>query len=166
MATITVESFAKRVVTAGPQDTLAAVARLMEQHHVGAVVVTEGHRPVGIVTDRDLALHLGARGVAAQAAVASVMSRPVRTVGVGDSVVDTTEAMKAAQVRRLPVVDRAGELVGLVTLDDLLRLLTRELSNLAAGIRPEMEVHGLRAAAPGSEDWRWLRAGEPEEGEP
>jgi len=48
--------FVREVVTAGPRDSLAKVAKLMEQHNVGTVVVAEQDRPVGIVTDRDLAL--------------------------------------------------------------------------------------------------------------
>ena len=135
----TIEKFVKRVVTAMPQ-TLAAVARLMEQHNVGAVVLAENHRPVGIVTDRDLALHIAAHGVPLQAPAARVMSTPVMTVGRDDGVFDTTQSMMESGVRRLPVVDEDGRLVGLVTLDDLLRVLGRELSNLLDGIRSEMAV--------------------------
>ncbi|HLN32228.1 MAG TPA: CBS domain-containing protein [Gemmataceae bacterium] len=136
----TIEKFVKRVVTAMPQETLAAVARLMEQHNVGAVVLAENHRPVGIVTDRDLALHIAAHGVPLQAPAARVMSTPVMTVGRDDGVFDTTQSMMESGVRRLPVVDEDGRLVGLVTLDDLLRVLGRELSNLLDGIRSEMAV--------------------------
>jgi signal-transduction protein with cAMP-binding, CBS, and nucleotidyltransferase domain len=140
MKTIMVEKFVKPVVTAGPQETLAAVGRLMEQHNVGAVVLAEDHRPVGIVTDRDLALHVAARGVPLQTPVARVMSSPVQTVGRDDGVFYTTHSMMESRVRRLPVVDDDGRPVGIVTLDDLLRVLGRELSNLVDGIRSEMEV--------------------------
>jgi len=109
----TIEKFVKRVVTAMPQETLAAVARLMEQHNVGAVVLAENHRPVGIVTDRDLALHIAAHGVPLQAPAARVMSTPVMTVGRDDGVFDTTQSMMESGVRRLPVVDEDGRLVGL-----------------------------------------------------
>jgi CBS domain-containing protein len=136
----TIEKFVKRVVMARPQETLAAVARLMDQHNVGAVVLAEDHRPVGIVTDRDLALHVAARGVPLQTPAARVMSTPVQTVGREDGVFDTSQTMMETGVRRLPVVDDNGQLVGIVTLDDLLRVLGRELSNLVGGIRSEMEV--------------------------
>jgi CBS domain-containing protein len=59
--------FTRAVVTAGPEETLAAVAKKMQEHNVGTVVIVEDRRPVGIVTDRDLALALGARGVSPQA---------------------------------------------------------------------------------------------------
>jgi CBS domain-containing protein len=139
----TIEKFVKRVVTAKPQETLAAIARLMEQHNVGAVVLAEEHRPVGIVTDRDLALQvvgLVGHGVPLQTPAAQVMTAPVKTVGRDDGIFDTTQSMREYAVRRLPVVDNEGRLVGLVTLDDLLRVLSRELSNLVEGIRSEMAV--------------------------
>src|SRR5262245_21725108 len=72
--------FTRTVVTAGPEDTLASVARKMLEHNVGAVVVLEYQRPVGILTDRDLALALGARGVSPQARAQEVMSRHVLAV--------------------------------------------------------------------------------------
>ncbi len=136
----TIEKFVKRVVTAAPGDSLAAVAQLMERHNVGAVVIAENHRPVGIVTDRDLALQLGARGVSPRTPVGEWMTAPVKTVSSDDGVFDTSQVMRESGVRRLPVVDDDGRLVGLVALDDLLRVLSRELSNLTEGIRTEMEI--------------------------
>ena len=141
MATKTIEKFVKSVVTAGPNDSLMSIACLMERRNVGAVVIVDGKRPLGIVSDRDIALHVAARGVSIQTPVSRVMVAPVKTVGRDDGVLDTTQTMREAGVRRLPVVDDDGRLVGLVTLDDLLRILSRELSNLAEGIRSEMEVH-------------------------
>ena len=55
-------------------------------------------------------------------------------------VFEATLYMLGYQVRRLPIVDENGRLIGIVTMDDLLRLLAREVSNLAEGIKPEMEV--------------------------
>jgi CBS domain-containing protein len=135
-----VENFAKKVMTAAPGDSLAAVARTMEEHNVGAVVVTEHHRPVGIVTDRDLALALGVRGSTPQTPVARVMAAPVETIGVADGVFQATQTMRERNVRRLAVVDDAGDLAGVITLDDLLRLLSRDLANLVEGIGPAMQV--------------------------
>lgn len=140
MATKTIEKFVKPVVTATPDDSLGAIACLMERRNVGAVVVVEDRRPIGIISDRDVALHVAARGLPIQAPVSNVMSAPVKTVGRDDGIFDTTQTMRDEGVRRLPVVDDDGRLVGLVTLDDLLRVLSRELSNLAEGIRSEMEV--------------------------
>jgi CBS domain-containing protein len=133
-----VESFAKKVMTAAPGDSLASVAHTMDEHNVGAVVVAEHHRPVGIVTDRDLAL--GARGLRPQTPVARVMAAPGETIGVGDGAFQATQTMRKRNVRRLAVVDDTGDLAGIVTLNDLLRLLRRELANLVDGIGPVMQV--------------------------
>lgn len=128
---------ARKPVTAGPTETLLSVARQMREHNVGAVVIVENEKPVGIITDRDLALALGAQGVAPQEVVKSVMSAPVRTVPEGAGIFAATQCMRDVGVRRLAVVDADGRLVGIVSLDDLLRLLGGELYNLAEGIKRE-----------------------------
>lgn len=127
-------------ISAGPTEPLSAVAQRMLEHNVGAVVIVERQKPVGIITDRDLALALGARGVATQAPVKSVMSTPVRTVPEGAGIFAATQCMRDVGVRRLAVVDNDGCLVGIVSMDDLLRLLGGELHNLAEGIHREVAV--------------------------
>jgi CBS domain-containing protein len=135
-----IERFLKKVVTASPDATLAEVARSMERHNVGSVVVTDNHRPVGIVTDRDVALELGARDGSLDMMVVRIMTTPVETIPHNEGVFAATQSMLEHKVRRLAVVDDEGLLVGIVTFDDLLRLLSRELSNLSEGIAPEMKV--------------------------
>jgi CBS domain-containing protein len=134
------DTFATILVTAEPTATLSSVALQMREHNVGAVVIVEGQKPVGIVTDRDLALALGAQGAEPEAPVESVMTTPVRTIPDGAGIFAATQCMRDAGVRRLPIVDREGQLVGIVSLDDLMGLLGRELYNLAEGIRHETEV--------------------------
>jgi len=131
---------ARKPVTAGPAEPLSAVARRMREHNVGAVVVVENEKPVGIITDRDLALALGAQGVALQEPVKSVMTVPVRTIPEGAGVFAATQCMRDVGVRRLAVVDNDGRLVAIVSLDDLLRLLGSELHNLAEGVKREAGV--------------------------
>ena len=132
--------FTRAVITAGPDEALAGIARRMQEHNVGTVVVVEDGRPVGIITDRDLALALGARGLSPQAPVREVMTRHVLAVPEDTGVFTATRFIQDRKVRRLPVVDREDCLVGLVSLDDLLRWLARELSNLAEGIGSEAQV--------------------------
>lgn len=134
------EKFAKEMFTAGPQQSLASVARLMRDHNVGTVVVVEDEKPIGIVTDRDLALAIGASELPPQTPVCEVMTTPITTIRENKDVFEATWYMQGYEVRRLPIVDEDGRLVGIVTMDDLLRLLGRELSNLAEGIKPEMAV--------------------------
>ena len=135
-----VESFRRKVVTADPNESLAGVACLMEAHNTGTVVVVENGRPVGIVTDRDLALELGARGTSPQAAVVKVMTTPVETIYEREGIFAATKVMEVSKVRRLPIVDNDDRLVGIVAMDDLVKLLGRELWNLIEGMAPEMEV--------------------------
>jgi len=137
---IIIESFVRKVVAAQPLDSLAEVARLMEQHNVGAVVIAENHRPVGILTDRDLALELGARGKSPETEAVKVMSTPAITVALDESIFSITQTLRESRVRRLPIVDEDGILVGIVTADDLLRVLGSELANLADIIGPEVAV--------------------------
>lgn len=132
--------FIRSVVTATPNETLAAAARKMQEHHVGTVVIVEERRPVGIVTDRDLALALGAQGLSPQTPVQKVMIQHVLAIPEDTSIYTATKYMREREVRRLPIVDREDHLVGIVTLDDLLRYLGRELYNLTEGIKHEMEV--------------------------
>ena len=132
--------FTRAVITAGPDEALAGIARRMQEHNVGTVVVVEDGRPVGIITDRDLALALGARGLSPQVPVREVMTRHVLAVPEDTGVFTATRFIQDRKVRRLPVVDREDRLVGLVSLDDLLRWLARELSNLAEGVGPEAQA--------------------------
>jgi CBS domain-containing protein len=132
--------FTRNVVVAGPEETLAAVSLKMQEHNVGTIVIVENRRPVGIVTDRDLALALGARRVSPHTEVQNVMTCHVLAIPEDTSIYTATKFMREREVRRLPIVDREDRLVGMVTLDDLVRFLGRELYNLAEGIKHEMEV--------------------------
>jgi CBS domain-containing protein len=132
--------FTRGPITARPQDSLAAVAQQMQEHNVGTVIIVDNQRPVGIVTDRDLALALGAKGISLQAPARNVMTQHVLAIPEDTSIYAATKFMRERGVRRLPIVDRDDRLVGMVSLDDLLRFLGRELYNLAEGIKQEMQV--------------------------
>jgi len=132
--------FFKKVVAARPRDSLAVVAEAMQEHNVGAVVVLEDDRPVGIITDRDLALALGAKKLTLDTPAEKVMTRHVLAIPEDTDIFTATKYIQECGVRRLPVVDRDDRVTGVVSLDDLLRLLSRELSNLAEGIKHEMEI--------------------------
>src|SRR5271165_1003559 len=107
-----VESFVKPVRTARPTEPLSSVGRTMAEHNVGAVIVVENHRPVGIVTDRDLALALAVEGATPETPAARIMSTPPETIRVGDGVFQATQIMRECNVRRLAVVDDDGDLAG------------------------------------------------------
>lgn len=106
-------------VTCGPEDKLVEVARLMESENVGSVVVTDDEdRIVGIITDRDLVTAL-ARELAASNPAREVMAGPVMVVHEHEDIYDAAAKMAAARCRRLPVVNTAGKLVGVVAIDDM-----------------------------------------------
>jgi CBS domain-containing protein len=130
----------RKAVTAGPKDSLAKAAQLMKEKNVGAVVIVEQDRPVGIITDRDLALALSLHGAIPSDPIQSRMMSPVETIRRDEGIYNVTQKMMELAVRRLPVVNHAGVLVGVVTLDDLIALLSRELRNVAEGVREEVAV--------------------------
>ena len=119
------------------ETTVAAAAKLMRHGHVGSLVVVEqmngGRRvPSGIVTDRDIIVEVIATGLdPAVITVGDIMSGDVVVGRETDTVLETLEAMRFKGVRRLPTVDRDGQLVGIVTVDDLLEALAEQLNELA-----------------------------------
>jgi CBS domain-containing protein len=139
----------REVVVCERASSVVAAAQLMRQHHVGTLVVVEeqGEQrvPVGIVTDRDVVVEVVAKEIAFDAvSVGDIMSFDLLTAREEDDLWDTLAAMRARGVRRVPVVDDAGGLVGLVTVDDLLDLLAEELGALARVIRREQLREELR----------------------
>jgi CBS domain-containing protein len=129
---------ARKAITVDPQESLSKAVRLMEQENIGAVVVVEHDRPVGILTDRDVALAICLHGAKPFDAIQTRMTCPVDTIREDEGVYNATQKMMELAVRRLPVVDDTGRLVGIVSLDDLLSLLSRELRNVAEGVRAEV----------------------------
>ncbi|MBD0839612.1 MULTISPECIES: CBS domain-containing protein [unclassified Streptomyces] len=106
-------------VTVEPQASVAAVARLMRDQDLGAVLVTDGDRLRGLVTDRDLVVRSVCEGGdPEQTTVAGACSDDLYTVGPDDELDRAVELMREHAVRRIPVVDH-GRPVGLVSLGDL-----------------------------------------------
>jgi len=125
------------VVVAEPHTDLREAARMMRDHHVGALVVIERRsgatKPVGIVTDRDIVVAVvAAADVRPESlAVRDVMSTDLVLAQESDGVFEAVERMQDSGTRRLPVVTADGTLIGIVTLDDVLRMLAGEMTALA-----------------------------------
>jgi CBS domain-containing protein len=120
------------VATAGPDASVRRVALLMEERAVGIVVIVEERRPIGIVTDHDLVVRVLNRELDPGAtSVRDVMTEdPI----VLDASTGLYEAMKCGRdwgIQRLPIVDAAGNLVGIISLDDIIRLLVEEITWVA-----------------------------------
>lgn len=111
----------REVFTCGPDDSLALTAQLMWKHDIGSVAVVDSTgKPVGMITDRDVCMSAYFTGKPlTEQTVALAMSRELFTARLGESVQNVEALMRSKQVRRVPVVDRAGKLAGIVTVDDL-----------------------------------------------
>lgn len=125
--------------------SLREASLLMRDAHVGALVVTERKagvtRPVGVITDRDIVVAVvavpGARPEGIR--VGDVMSAEPRVVRDDADLAEAVKAMSEVGVRRLPVIAADGALFGVVTLDDVLRVLAAELGALALALGRERE---------------------------
>lgn len=130
------------VVVAERETTAQAAAKLMRQHHVGSLVVIdrkEGRRvPVGVVTDRDLIMEIHALDLDASViAVGDILGERLITVSESCSAMKTVQIMRMEGVRRVPVVDHEGSLVGIVTLDDMIGRLAKEFKEIADAVTHE-----------------------------
>ena len=126
------------VVSVKPDATVQFVAGLMKEKNIGCVVVTDNHRPVGIVTDRDIALRSDTLCDQPDLIlIETVMTRDIITIRKDAGIFDAIQEMKTLGVRRMPIVDSGGRLVGLLTVDDLIRLLAREMADIARIIGKE-----------------------------
>ncbi len=117
-------------------ETVQGAALLMRKHHVGDVVVVEQpdgeHIPVGILTDRDIVVSVIALGLdPGSLLVSDIMSDDLLTAMEDDDVVETIERMRFRGIRRVPVVNRDGNLTGIVSVDDLLEFLAEEMGELS-----------------------------------
>lgn len=103
-----------------PKDSLQLAAQAMDELNVGSIPVCDGDRVVGLVTDRDIVVRAVAQGLQVEhTALGDVMSAPVRCCYEDDALEEATELMSAVQLRRVPVLDRDGKLVGMLSLGDV-----------------------------------------------
>lgn len=105
---------------AAPEDTIQEAAAMMDELNVGALPVCNGNRLCGILTDRDITVRATASGYSAsECKVGDVMTDEIAYCFEDDDVEQAAKKMKARQVRRLVVINRGKELVGVVSLGDL-----------------------------------------------
>lgn len=135
--------------TARPDESIRDAAKRMDAVGVGCLVIVDGEgRPAGIVTDRDVALRVLRKRLDADATpVREIMNKPVVTVTADAPVAVALRLMRTHALRRLPVVEsRGGRLIGIVTCDDMLDLISTELAAAADAVRGQMP----QASAPGA----------------
>jgi CBS domain-containing protein len=129
-------------VTARPAESIGTCARRMHDEHVGCLVVVEpndgGEFPVGMLTDRDIAIEVVAFGLdPATMTAADVMSERPVVVEEDDDLLDALAHMRERGVRRLPVVRPDGALAGVLALDNLLEALGQEIDGVVGVMRAQ-----------------------------
>ena len=126
-----VSSLAVDAITAQPDTSVTDLAQTMEEEQVGDLIITEDDKPVGIVTDRDIALAYGRGEDLDSMDAEDILSRDPVTIQEDADDVELPKRMAEEKVRRLPVVDDDGRLVGIVTLDDVVSVIGEELEDVA-----------------------------------
>jgi len=132
----------REVVTASRGTTIQEACGLMRHHHVGNVVVIEDYegasRPVGIITDRDIVVSVIALGLTPNVfSLGDLLSHPLVSAQQDQGIFECIRHMRMSGVRRMPIVDHSGGLVGIVSVDDLIQLLAEEMGELAQLISKE-----------------------------
>jgi len=131
---------ARPVHTCSPNDTLQIPAQLMWNHEVGSVVVQREGKIVGMLTDRDICIGALTSGQALWEIPVSRSMTPAPVTIHAQATVDAAEQlMREKRVRRLPVVDELGHLVGLLSLDDVAREALRQYGKR----RPDVSTDGV-----------------------
>ncbi len=124
--------------------TIREAAQLMRKHHVGCLKVTDDstvqQSPNGIITDRDIVLSVVASGLDPSVfTVGDLTYEDAITIDQDQGLFETIEQMRRKGVRRMPVIDRGGRLVGIVSVDDVVQLLADELGHIAQLIAREQK---------------------------
>ena len=122
-----------------PEATILEAARAMRDRNVGSVLVHEEGSVVGILTDRDIVMGLANGGfVKPQQCVRELMTRDPVCLSSRDDIETGLERMRQHRVRRMPVLNDRGELVGVVSLDDMFMHMRRTLSTAAELVEEEV----------------------------
>lgn len=118
------------IITIKPEATLAEAAALLSERRIGAVVVSsDGRKPDGILSERDIVRQLGARGPSILGTpISEVMTKNVQTCTTGDDALGVLERMTAGRFRHLPVVDADGNMVGVISIGDAVSSRLKELA--------------------------------------
>jgi CBS domain-containing protein len=134
-----------RVITVDRGIDIAAAATVMRENHIGYLIVTDaqsgGSAPIGVITDRDIVVKVMARDVEPHTlTVGDVMTPEPLTAAEDDGISETLHRMRRLGVRRVPVVGARGQVSGVLSIDDVVDHLVKQLSDVAGSIRNELEV--------------------------
>jgi CBS domain-containing protein len=128
-------------------DTIAYAARRMAEDDVGCLPVLDGGQLVGIVTDRDIAVRAVAASIGADTPVRRIMSERVATCSPGDDIATALALMSREQVRRMPVCNERGEVIGIVAIADLAEK-DPEKAEVAGALADICQPSGIHSQSP------------------
>ena len=133
-----------RVIQLNESSTINEVARTMRQHDVGCVVTMKntlaGVLPSGIVTDRDLAIRFLAKDLGDEKNLHDIQSLPLVTCHADATIDELVGMMLGSHVRRVPIVDDEGQLIGIVCLDDVMAALAELMQRASRALTDEREL--------------------------
>jgi CBS domain-containing protein len=133
------------VICCGPATSVQAAASLMRLQHIGDLVVVddpeEDRIPLGVITDRDIVVEVLANGLnPATTAVRSLLRTPIVIAHEDEDASEALERMRTHGIRRLPIVGSAGKLAGVITLDDILKLVAADINALVEIVGRERDL--------------------------
>ena len=133
------------VICCGPATSVQAAASLMRLKHTGDLVVVddpeEDRIPLGVITDRDIVVEVLANGLnPATTAVRSLLRTPIVIAHEDEDASEALERMRTHGIRRLPIVGSEGKLAGVITLDDILKLVAADINALVEIVGRERDL--------------------------
>ena len=115
------EIMSKNVLTVDKSVSLQEAAQNMNKLNIGCVIVTDGTKPLGIVTERDFVTKVAAEGRPLFTEISEIMSSPLITIGPEETIWEASEMMKEKLIHKLPVEEN-GQIIGIVTTTDIVRI--------------------------------------------
>ena len=135
----------REVVVVNQGTPIKEAVKFMEEKNIGSVIVVGGGKPVGIVTDRDILLRVVNKGLDPEkSSVDDVMTKEIVTLKEGMGLFEALEQVKGKGIRRFPIVDASGNLKGIMTLDDIIYLLGKEMADVDSIIESPLETTNWR----------------------
>jgi len=120
--TLVKEVMTRALVSVDPSTTLSQISKMMEQGGMGSILVKRDGNPSGIITDRDFAIKVAAKGLPLDTPVEKIATFPLVTISFDDSILDAAKVMSDKKIRKLAVVE-GGKIVGIITSTDVVNKL-------------------------------------------
>ena len=120
--TLVKEVMTRALVSVDPSTTLSQISKMMEQGGMGSILVKRNGNPSGIITDRDFAIKIAAKGLSLDTPVEKIATFPLVTISFDDSILEAAKVMSDKKIRKLAVVEN-GKIVGIITSTDLVNKL-------------------------------------------